>query len=335
MSPDERIRHRFQTAREEINRFFHGEKWKEMLIFSLFILLAFGFWLLQSLQGDYEMEIRFPIEYDDIPSNIALEENAPQELVVKIKDKGSVLLNYSISHKRLPLPVLMNPGSEEARLNVPAEVIEAFVRKQLFATSRIVSITPQQVDVKYGQRKEKEIPVRFNGEILYKTGFQLSGEILIRPKHVKAYASQAILDTLSEACTAFTRIEEASKTFSKELKLEPIEGVNFESEYVAVIIPIEEYTEKTLDIPITCTGIPSNYRVRMFPASIAVSCRVPLSKFKSVNANDFEITIPFAELYQNTSGFQKVMLGKSPAWIHSATLVPDKIEFILEENHNY
>ena len=153
MSPDERIRHRFQTAREEINRFFHGEKWKEMLIFSLFILLAFGFWLLQSLQRDYEMEIRFPIEYDDIPSNIALEENAPQELVVKIKDKGSVLLNYSISHKRLPLPVLMNPGSEEARLNVPAEVIEAFVRKQLFATSRIVSITPQQVDVKYGQRK--------------------------------------------------------------------------------------------------------------------------------------------------------------------------------------
>ena len=72
MSPDERIRHRFQTAREEINRFFHGEKWKEMLIFSLFILLAFGFWLLQSLQRDYEMEIRFPIEYDDIPSNIAL-----------------------------------------------------------------------------------------------------------------------------------------------------------------------------------------------------------------------------------------------------------------------
>ena len=198
-----------------------------------------------------------------------------------------------------------------------------------------MSITPQQVDVKYGQRKEKEIPVRFNGEILYKTGFQLSGEILIRPKHIKAYASQAILDTLSEACTAFTRIEEASKTFSKELKLEPIEGVNFESEYVAVIIPIEEYTEKTLDIPITCTGIPSNYKVRMFPASIAVSCKVPLSKFKSVDAKDFEITIPFAELYQNTSGFQKVMLGKSPAWIHSATLVPDKIEFILEENHNY
>ena len=111
--------------------------------------------------------------------------------------------------------------------------------------------------------------------------------------------------------------------------------MNFESEYVAVIIPIEEYTEKTLDIPITCTGIPSNYRVRMSAASIAVGCRVPLSKFKSVDANYFEIPSPFAELYQNTSGFQKVMLGKSPAGIHSATLVPDKIEFILEENHNY
>lgn len=307
-----------------------------MLVFSFFILLAFGFWLLQSLQRDYEMELHFPIEYDDLPSNIALEENAPQELTVKIKDKGSVLLNYTISHKQLPLPVQMpaNPESDEPHLRVSAEAIEAFVKKQLFATSSIVNITPQQIDVKYGQRKMKEIPVRFNGEINYKTGFQLSGEILIRPKHVKAYASESILDTLKEVNTAYTRIDEASKTFSKELKLEPVEGVNFGSEYVAVIIPIEEYTEKTLDIPINCTGIPSNYKVRMFPASISVSCRVPLSKFKSVNAKDFEITIPFAELYQNTSGFQKVMLGKSPEWIHSATLVPDKIEFILEENHN-
>ena len=117
------------------------------------------------------------------------------------------------------------------------------------------------------------------------------------------------------------------------MRLEPIPGVNFETEYVAVIIPIEEYTEKTLEIPITCADIPPRYKVRMFPASIAVTCRVPLSKFKDLTEKDFEITIPFAELYENTSSYQQVMLRKSPTWIHSATLSPDKIEFLIEESH--
>lgn len=44
------IKQTFKSVRIEIKAFLRRQQWKEALIFFCFILLAFGFWLLQSLQ---------------------------------------------------------------------------------------------------------------------------------------------------------------------------------------------------------------------------------------------------------------------------------------------
>ena len=52
------IKQTFKSVRIEIKAFLRRQQWKEALIFFCFILLAFGFWLLQSLQQEYEIDIR-------------------------------------------------------------------------------------------------------------------------------------------------------------------------------------------------------------------------------------------------------------------------------------
>ena len=47
--------------------------------------------------------------------------------------------------------------------------------------------------------------------------------------------------------------------------MQPIEGVRYEPEEVKVNIPVEEYTEKRLTLPIQCDSVPDNYILRMFP----------------------------------------------------------------------
>ena len=55
------IKQTFKSVRIEIKAFLRRQQWKEALIFFCFILLAFGFWLLQSLQQEYEIDIRIPV----------------------------------------------------------------------------------------------------------------------------------------------------------------------------------------------------------------------------------------------------------------------------------
>ena len=87
------------TVLIDIKAFLHRQRWKEALIFFCFVLLSFGFWLLQSLQQEYETDMSIPIRYTNVPDDIIFTNKIPQAINIRIKDKGSALLNYTIGQK--------------------------------------------------------------------------------------------------------------------------------------------------------------------------------------------------------------------------------------------
>ena len=54
----------------------------------LFALLAFGFWLLQSLQQEYEIELVFPVKYKNVPADIAFNAPEVETITAKVKRQG-------------------------------------------------------------------------------------------------------------------------------------------------------------------------------------------------------------------------------------------------------
>jgi hypothetical protein len=259
-----------------------------------------------------------------------------ETITAKVKDKGSVLLNYTFGRSFAPIEVNMkNTKEKNGSVQVSKRQIENDIQKQLIATTALQSFDPQQIDMDFSQRVHKEIQVVFNGDIHMEAGFQLSGDIQINPQKINAYATAAILDTLTSVKTAFTEVKKANKNITRTVQLIKVDGVNFDPENVSITIPIEEYTEKTLEIPVSCSHIPPHYTVRMFPAVVKVTCSVPLSRFKGLSEDMFSIHIPFEDLEQNVSGTLPVKLTKKPDWVHTAILLPDKVEFILEHNNKH
>ena len=311
------IKQTFKSVRIEIKAFLRRQQWKEALIFFCFILLAFGFWLLQSLQQEYEIDIRIPVKYKNVPPDISFTETPPEAITVKVKDKGSVLLNYSFGRSFAPIEANMKTQSEKSgKLIINRKDIENEIKKHLIATTSLL---------------KKEIPAVFEGVVQTNAGFKVSGDISITPRSINVYASDVVLDTLKEIKTIYTEIKKGNKTVTRTVQLEKIDGVTLEPTSVTVTIPIEEYTEKTLEIPVICTNLPPHYTLRMFPAVVKVSCNVPLSRFKDVSADDFEIRISFADLEQSASGTLPLQLNKKLSWVDVATISPDRIEFILEQ----
>lgn len=336
MSRLENIQNSFKSIQREAKAFFHGEKWKEALVFFFFALLAFGFWLLQSLQQEYEIELTFPVKYKNVPADIAFNGVVPETIVAKVKDKGSVLLNYTFGRSFPPIEVNMKDTKDKnGSIQISKKQIENDIQKQLISTTALQGFEPQQIDAEFSQRVQKEIPVVFNGDIHLEAGFQLSGDIQINPVKINAYATSAILDTLMEVKTVYTEIKKANRNITRTVQLIKVEGVNLEPETVSITIPVEEYTEKTLEIPVSCDHIPSHYTVRIFPAVVKVTCSVPLSRFKELSEDMFAILVPFEELEQNVSGTLPVTLSRKPDWVRTATLMPDKVEFILEHNNKH
>lgn len=325
----------FKYVLTELRAFLHRQRWKEALIFFCFVLLSFGFWVLQSLQEEYETEVTVPIRYVNVPAYIAFDSELPKSINIHIRDKGSALLNYSIGKQLHSINIdLGKLSTDETQYSVSHQFLQSEIQKQLLATTKLYSFLPQHLVLSYGLRKSKDVPVIFDGDIQTQNGFLVSDKIVISPDIVTIYGNKNALDTIENIKTSFVKIEGIKKTIKRDVPLKSVSGIKLHTESVSIIIPVEEYTEKTLEIPVRIVDVPSIYTIRTFPQTVSVSCNIPVSKFKELTNDSLSVDLSFKLLEENVSGTLDVDLTSKPLWIKNYYIAPNKIEFLLEVNNN-
>ena len=327
--------HLFKLETRRVKAFFRRKGWRETLIFMCFLLCSLSFWYLQALQDDYEIEIVIPVKYKNVPAGIAPDDGNPQEIVAKVRDRGTTLLNYLWMGSFSPLEIDLRTLRQEpgkAELNVSRRTIEAGIMKHLASSTRLLSFDPSTIRVVCSEQNSREIAVEADLKVETEAGFQLSDKITITPATVRIYGPRALLDSLRTIKTIPLRLTGLSRTKALKVRLAKIDNITFEPQAVKVIVPVEEFTEKRLTLHIRCDSVPEGYVLRMFPNIAEAVCNVPLSHFKDLSDNDLEILLPFREFEAHREeGKIALHLTKRPDWLTDYDLNPDMIEFILEE----
>ncbi|MDR1601352.1 MAG: YbbR-like domain-containing protein [Tannerella sp.] len=324
----------FKSVFRKVRIFFRRQQWEEILIFLSFLLLSTGFWYLESLQDEYEIDIAIPVKYRNVPRDMILSDDNPQNLLVRIKDKGTVLINYMWFNSFSPVDIDMKDALTEKRQHVFMErrTLESIISRQLISSTSLLNIDPPAIQVDYTALMQKEVTVSARVDIQTEPGFQLSDAIRINPAKVHVYARSAVLDTLSAVETELVELKQARKTVTLSVRLKPVPNVRVEPEKVEITVPVEEFTERRFQIPVGCKNLPANYNLRVFPSSVEVICNVPMSKYKDLRLDDFNIQIPFQEFDSNrASGELTVRLTRCPGWIVNPLINPGTVEFILEQ----
>jgi hypothetical protein len=286
------------------------------------------------MQQEYEIQLQIPVHYKEMPPDMAFVHTPPSRINVRIRDKGSILLNYTLGQSGASLDVGMQETHflSDSALRLSENDLEGMIAKQLIPTTHLLGFEPRQIIAPYSKLRKKKLPVYFDGNIRTEPGFQVSGDIIVSPSTTEAYAPDLVLATITSIPTVYTEIKKGNKTITRKLKLRKTDGVTFDPDVVSVTIPIEEYTQKTLEIPILCKQIPAGYAIRMFPSVVRVTCNVPLSLFKDLSEKDFAVETLVANPEDNASGMIPLRLTRKPDWMDRVSLSQDSIEFILEQN---
>ncbi|MDR1675646.1 MAG: YbbR-like domain-containing protein [Tannerella sp.] len=281
-----------------------------------------------------ELEISLPVKYRNVPAHITLTDDNPQAVVFRVKDKGLVMLSYVWLYKFAPLEVNLKNLRKGANgeITVTAKAIESGISRQLTSSTSLLGFEPQTIEVHYAELGSKELPVTADITVSPEPGFQQAGDITVTPGKVLVYASTTVLDTLHELRTVPAELKNANRTHELTLRLQSIAGVQTDEREVRVTIPVEEFTEKRMMIPVVCEGLPEHYTLHTFPSEIEVVCNVPVSRFGKLTERDFEIRIPFREFEASRAAGQlTVRLSKQPSWMTPPALHPDTVEFIMEQ----
>ena len=220
----------------------------------------------------------------------------------------------------------------DSTLLLTGRTLETSMSKQLISSTAIISIEPYEIEIQYDISGNSSVTVVPKLDISTTPGFQISDSIKISHPTVLIYGSNKALDTLKSIYTKLVTLENVSNTRELTAHLDLPAGIRSEVETVKLTIPIDEFTEKKLQLSVLCQDIPSNYVLRIFPSNVDIICYIPISRFRELSEQDFEIEIPFNEFEENqVSGRIPVRLTKKPLWVTSPVTKPNELEFIIEQ----
>jgi hypothetical protein len=311
--------------------FLLSEQSRKFLVFLFFFVVAAGFWLIQTLNRDYETDILMPVRLEHVPQNAVVTSPPPSSIRLRVKDKGTVLIHYLLGKHLSPIRLDFAHYHDKAGyVKIPVARLEKEMENLLNASTNVMSIHPDTLSYVYSVGRAKRVPVRLQGKVSAGLQYYVS-DTLFSHDSILVYAPQHTLDTLRAAYTQPVAISDISDTTRTRVQLAPVEGAKFVPDEVTVTFPVDIYTEKTIEVPLVGIGFPPDKALRAFPSKVQVTFQVGLKHFRSIHESDFSINVAYDELLKLGATPYTVRLTAYPADISRIRINPPQVDFLIEQ----
>lgn len=316
----------------KIKAYFSGMNWRNTLLFLLFLILAAIFWMMLFFQNDIEATYKIPVKYSNVPNDVVFDHPLPQDIEIRVGDKGSEIFRYTFL-LRDSLDIDVQKYHNERVNNLQGTELMQLIRQKLFKSSTLTAYYPSHISLDVSKLHQKTLQVVFDGEIATGRSNLIADEYTIEPKTVIAYGSKTQLEEIENAPTEYSLFNNLKATSLFQVNIKPVEGVKFVPKAVDIYIPINEYTERKFEIPITVINVPGGIDVKFFPSSTDVSFSVTLEDYKRISQDDFAIVLDYNSFYKNENGRVELSLTTEPESIRNAKLSTQSVEFLLEKGN--
>lgn len=317
----------------QVKNFLLSAKSREFFIFLFFFFVASGFWLLQTLNNDYETEFSVPVRLKGVPDNVVITSEPASELHIRVKDKGTVLLNYMLGKSFYPLTINFDDykaADNSNHVRIISSEFEKKILSQLNVSTRLLSVKPDTLEYYYSTGDSKLVPVKLLGEVSAGRQYYLS-DTVFTPDSVLVYASKEVLDTVTAAYTKWVRQDNISDTLWQSVSLLVRKGMKYIPSSVEMMLPVDIYTEKTVEVPLKGVNFPADKILRTFPSKVQVTFQVGLSRFRKITADDFHIRVSYEELLLLGADKYTVKLGHLPEGVTQVRVHPEQVDFLIEQ----
>lgn len=328
------IKRFYKIGIRKIRNFLSNDKCKECLIFLFFVLIAFVFWMLQTLDGLFQTEFKIPIRLKNVPKQVILTSDVPENIRVKVEDRGTVLLNYMLGKTFFPVSLDFNDFENNAsHLHISTQDLKKRIATQLNVSTKLISIQPDTLDLIYTNGEPKKIPVSLNGDIKAARQYYID-HIDFTPDSVTAYAPSEILDTLTKAYTQPFTLKDVTDTVRHRIELQRFKGVKFVPSHSDIIVYADMYSEKQIEVPIYGLNFPPGKILRTFPSKVNVIFQVGLKHFKEVTANDFLVGVTYENVLQNKEDKLPLSIINSSQHASHIRISPSMVDYLIEQQGN-
>jgi hypothetical protein len=311
---------------------------KKVLIFGFFLTVSVILWLIIELGKRYSDTINFPVSYKNFPESKVLIDDLPDYLTLNVNADGYTLLRFRLSSKYTPISFSVNsfkmnrlPGADSTSFYIETRLARDHILSQLSNDITLNKISPDTLIFRFSEVKSRKIPVIPVFQYTLDKQLILKDQLDMKPDSITVSGPDFIIDTIKAVYTKTSDVGRISRTTERDIDLQGIKFVYFKEKDVNVGFKIEQFTEKTLNIPVEIINLPKRTHMQSFPRFIQLTCQVGLSNYEKLSPDLFRAHIDYNEIAAGQSSKLKVSISRQPGFVQAIRFTPKTVEYIIEK----
>lgn len=308
---------------------------KQFLIFLFFLALSSVFWIFQTLNETYEEDFQVPLELRNVPSNVVITTDLPENLHILLRDKGSQLLAYRYTRQFKPVVVDYNTYSNPSgHVSILGNELQRQIAAQLLPGTQMLGLKPDTLDFYYNFGQFKRVPIRPLGEVRAGRLYSLAKTVYSEDS-VTVYASREQLDTITAAYLQPFNLRNLTDTTHVKSNFVKVKGAKFVPTQIGVTFCIDRLVEKTIQVPVQQVNFPASKQLRTFPATVKVTFQVGMGLYRKITSENFVLVVNYEDLLKNKSTYCHLSLKTIPEGVSHVRISPQDVEYVIEEIPDY
>lgn len=305
-----------------------SSKSRSLLLYLFFVIISAILWCFLTFNNTITLEMQVPVIVKAKPDNVRFLSNFADTVTVTVSDKGTSFIKYIFkSTPKLELR-FSDYATGEGVFKVDATRLKKLIARKLSRGANIVSVLPDNINVKFTDAPGKLVPVVVDIDIKPQLLYMQNGPVTKSQDSVMVFSDPTTLANISEVYTYHINAIDLTDTLRRKVSIAPLRGAVVEPRSLEVVVPIEKMVSKRQKVQVSVRNQPEGVKVIVFPSSVEISYRAPMSAQKK--HADVTAVVDYNSI-DTKSNKVAVKVGEAPAIYQDFRISVDSVEYIVEK----
>lgn len=295
------------------------------------LLLAIAGWLVMALNNKYVYTAKTVLVYKNFPQNKAFHPLQSDTVDLQVEGTGWQLLFARMRVNPPSISIGLEKLNNKDYILFSEQLYR--VNNQLETSQKIISVRPDTLYFDFSKRTVKRVPVQLLSNLNFSSQYGVSNDIEITPDYVTVSGPQEEIGKIKEWKTDTLKLTDIRNTTVTRVAMmqNKVKNVSIFPATVEVKIPVDEFTEKTVELPLKVLNNPEYHSLSLYPKKVKVTYLVALSSYQQINEDFMEASVDLNEWKKLKHNQLSVKITRFPEYCKFVRVTPAKIDFIIEE----
>lgn len=303
---------------------------RRLSVFITCLVLAVVAWVFATLSGRYNFTVKQTLVFKNAPQRRAFKALQPDTVEVTMQGTGWQMMFSRMSLANQPINIDLHTLEHSNFITLNTQIAQ--INRKMDAEHKIIAFNPDTLYFDFTNRMVKKIRVEPVLNIQYQPQYAPADHIIVNPAYVTINGPANVISKINSWKTDTLKATQVNDNLKAYMPLQAAKegNISIYPKTVQVFVPIDEFTEKTLKIPVKLINNPHYENVKYFPQQITIKFTTPLSRYAEVDEDFFEATADFS-LWQQGYSVLPVNLVRIPAYCHMVSIQPRNIDFLVKK----